>query len=281
VNFITAHDGFTLRDLVSYNDKHNDANGEENRDGESHNRSWNHGVEGPTDDAAINRMRAKQQRNFLVTLFLSQGVPMLLAGDEIGRTQGGNNNAYCQDNEISWVDWESADAGLLAFTQRLSEFRHKHPVFRRRRWFQGRPLRGTDAVDIGWFTPSGEVMSEEDWRVGFAKSLAVFLNGQAIPTPNSRGERVVDDTFLILFNAHHEPMPFRIPQGQYGQAWQIVLDTNTLEPVHEAPVDESQLVQAGASVDVAERAVVVLKRARSATTLPVPRAITEERRRRT
>jgi len=257
VNFITAHDGFTLRDLVSYNDKHNEANGEENRDGESHNRSWNFGVEGETDDPEIRRARAKQQRNFLATLFLSQGVPMLLAGDELGRTQHGNNNAYCQDNDISWIDWGAADQGLLAYVRALSAFRHEHPVFRRRRWFQGRPLHGTDAVDIGWFTPRGELMSEEDWRVGFAKSLGVFLNGQAIPTPNSRGERVVDDTFLILFNAHHEAMSFTVPAGAFGNSWRVVLDTDTLGPIDE---EGGAVFPAGGEVQVADRALVVLKR---------------------
>jgi glycogen operon protein len=170
VNFVTAHDGYTLRDLVSYNDKHNEANGEDNRDGDNHSRSWNHGAVGPTDDPGINALRARQQRNFLTGLFLSQGVPMLVAGDEIGRTQHGNNNAYCQDNEISWLDWESADTGLLYFTVSLLAFRRAHPVFRRRRWFQGRPLHGKEVRDIAWFTPGGQEMSDDDWNVGFAKS---------------------------------------------------------------------------------------------------------------
>ena len=257
INFVTAHDGFTLRDLVSYNDKHNEANGEENRDGERHNRSWNLGVEGPSDDPAVQKARARQQRNFLATLFLSQGVPMLLGGDEMGRTQRGNNNAYCQDNEVSWFDWESADGELLEFVRTLSAFRHAHPVFRRRRWFQGRSLRGTDAVDIGWFTPAGEMMSEEDWSVGFAKSLTVFLNGQAIPTPNSRGERVVDDTFLVLFNAHHEPLPFTIPGDTFGKSWRVVLNTDTLAPVNE---EGGEVYPSGAPVPVPERSIVVLKR---------------------
>ena len=265
INFVTAHDGFTLRDLVSYSEKHNDANGEGNRDGESHNRSWNMGAEGETDDPAIRKARARQQRNFLATLLLSQGVPMLLAGDELGRTQSGNNNAYCQDNEISWVGWnpspenvlDSMDEDLLAFTRALIAFRHAHAVFRRRRWFQGRSLHGTDVVDIGWFTPGGEPMSEEDWQVGFAKSLAVFLNGQAIPTRNSRGERVVDDTFFVLFNAHHEPMPFTIPPGAYGQSWRRVLDTDTLAPINE---NEGDVFPSGASIQVADRSLVVLKR---------------------
>ncbi|MEX2271573.1 MAG: glycogen debranching protein GlgX [Vicinamibacterales bacterium] len=265
INFVTAHDGFTLRDLVSYSDKHNEANGEENRDGENHNRSWNMGVEGPADDAAIVKARARQQRNFLATLFLSQGVPMLVGGDEMGRTQRGNNNAYCQDNEISWLDWQPApssvaggkDEALLEYTRKLSAFRHEHPVFRRRRWFQGRPLRGTDAVDIGWFTPGGELMSDEDWQVGFAKSLTVFLNGQAIPTPNSRGDRIVDDTFLILFNANHDAMTFIIPPGAYGQSWRMVLNTDTLTPINEGDGD---VFPAGAELTVAERSLAVLKR---------------------
>jgi glycogen operon protein len=226
VNFITAHDGFTLRDLVSYNDKHNEANGEDNRDGESHNRSWNCGAEGPTDDPNVNALRAKQQRNFLTALMLSQGVPMLLGGDEMGRTQQGNNNAYCQDNEISWYDWENIDEGLLHFARRLIRLRHRHPVFRRRRWFHGRPIHGSGVSDIGWFTPGGTLMSDDDWSVGFAKSLGVFLNGQGIPTPDSRGERVVDDSFYVMFNAHHEPLDFRLPPKEWGQRWTEVLDTS-------------------------------------------------------
>ena len=176
---------------MSYNEKHNEANGEDNRDGENHNRSWNHGVEGPTDDPAINALRARQQRNFLATLLLSQGVPMLLAGDEIGRTQQGNNNAYCQDNELSWIDWEHADSDLLYFTVSLLAFRRAHPVFRRRRWFEGRPLTARDVRDIAWFTPAGVEMSEEDWNVGFAKSLMVFLNGTRDSQPRAarRGDR--------------------------------------------------------------------------------------------
>src|SRR5918994_759074 len=181
INFITAHDGFTLRDLVSYNEKHNEANGEGNKDGTTDNRSWNCGAEGPTDDPAVNALRARQQRNFLATLLLSQGVPMLLGGDELGRTQNGNNNAWCQDNERSWFDWANADAGLLHFTERLIRFRHRHPVFCRRRWFQGRPIHGTGVSDIGWFTPGGHEMSEHDWQATFCRSLGVFLNGSAIP----------------------------------------------------------------------------------------------------
>jgi glycogen operon protein len=226
VNFITAHDGFTLRDLVSYNDKHNEANGEENRDGESHNRSWNCGAEGPTDDPGVNGLRARQVRNFLATLMLSQGVPMLLGGDELGRSQGGNNNAYCQDNEISWYDWSKADRELLQFVRRLIQLRLRHPVFCRRRWFQGRPIHGTNVSDIGWFTADGKEMSDEDWQAGFAKSLGVFLNGRAIPTLNERGERVMDESFYVMFNAHHEALEFTLPEEKWGNLWGVVIDTN-------------------------------------------------------
>jgi isoamylase len=255
INFVTAHDGFTLRDLVSYDEKHNEANGEGNNDGESHNRSWNHGVEGPTDNPEINALRARQQRNFLTTLFLSQGIPMLLGGDEMGRTQGGNNNAYCQDNEISWFDWEHVDEPLLEFTSRLIAFRHAHPVFRRRRWFLGRAIHGEGVRDIGWFRPDGELMSHEDWLHGFAKSLGVFLNGDAIPSRNAEGEEVKDDTFYVLFNAHHEPLPFRLPDRPgWGERWIKVLDTN--EPLPE----QGGMSEAGGEVTVQGRAVVVLKR---------------------
>ncbi len=258
INFVTAHDGFTMRDLVSYNEKHNEANGEENRDGESHNRSWGMGAEGPTDDPEITRMRERQLRNFLATLLLSQGVPMLLGGDEIGRTQRGNNNAYCQDNEISWYDWNEADGSLLEFVRSLGQFRHKHAVFRRRRWFQGRAIRGSEVSDIGWFTPGGEEMSEEHWRQGFAKSLGVFLNGQAIPTPNSRGERVVDDSFYVLFNAHSEPIDFVLPDGAWGQQWTVVLDTNELQPPDEGRTD--RVHDSLQTLKVEAWSLVVLKR---------------------
>ena len=193
INFVTAHDGFTLADLVSYNEKHNEANGEENRDGESHNRSWNCGAEGPADDAEVKKLRARQKRNFLATLFLSQGVPMLLGGDEIGRTQRGNNNAYCQGNEISWFDWEQADSELLAFTRCLIAIRREHYIFRRRRWFQGRPLRSAGVADIAWFRPDGTPMNDEDWQTGFARSLGVFLNGRGITGRDRRGTRHEDD----------------------------------------------------------------------------------------
>jgi glycogen operon protein len=237
VNFITAHDGFTLRDLVSYNDKHNEANGEEGRDGESHNRSWNCGEEGPTGDAGVQRLRSRQQRNFLATLFLSQGVPMLCGGDEIGRTQQGNNNAYCQDNDISWYDWAAADAALLDFTRALITLRAEHPVFCRRRWFQGRPIRGNDVSDIGWFTPAGTEMSDEDWQAGFAKSLGVFLNGNAIPTRDEQGRRVNDDSFYVMFNAHHEPVEFVLPEARWGEQWTIEQTGHALEAGEHIRVD--------------------------------------------
>jgi isoamylase len=259
VNFVTSHDGFTLRDLVSYNDKHNEANGEDNRDGENHNRSWNHGVEGNTTDQAINELRARQQRNFLATLLLSQGVPMLLAGDEIGRTQRGNNNAYCQDNELSWIDWEQADDDLLYFTLSLLAFRRAHPVFRRRRWFQGRPLHGRGVQDIAWFTPSGREMSDADWQVGFAKSLMVFLNGKAIPSRGPRGEAIVDDSFLLCFNAHYEPMTFHMPDRSFGARWHRVIDTG--DPDLRAVIPP--LAPAG-ELRVLDRSVVVLQLADTA-----------------
>jgi glycogen operon protein len=259
INFITAHDGFTLRDLVSYNDKHNEANGEDNRDGEGHNRSWNCGVEGPSTDPKIGTLRARQQRNFLATLMLSQGVPMLLGGDEIGRTQLGNNNGYCQDNELSWYHWGAADEALLRFTRRLIRLRQRHPVFCRRRWFQGRDPHGSAVGDIGWFTPAGNEMSNEDWQAGFAKSLGVFLNGGAIPTPNERGERVVDDSFFVMFNAHHEPLEFKLPPKAWGERWTQVLDTH--ESADE--MSEERLgreLAAGDAVTVGSWSLVLLRR---------------------
>jgi len=255
INFITCHDGFTLHDLVSYNEKHNEANGEENRDGENHNRSWNCGAEGPTDNPEILSLRSRQKRNFLATLFLSQGVPMLLGGDEIGRSQQGNNNAYCQDNEITWYDWNAMDKDLLEFTKRLIEFRARHPVFRRRRWFQGKAIHGGDIHDIGWFTADGKEMGEEHWGEGFAKSVGVFLNGEAIPTPNARGEKIVDDSFYILFNAHYEPLSFTLPDSKWGQKWIKVFATD--EPRFS---EEEQDVEAGSEVIVESRSVVLLRR---------------------
>ena len=255
VNFITAHDGFTLHDLVSYNEKHNEANGENNRDGENNNRSWNCGVEGPTDDPQVNALRNRQKRNFLSTLFLSQGIPMLLGGDEIGRTQKGNNNAYCQDNEISWYDWGSADTTLFEFSRWLIHFRKQHPVFKRRGWFQGRPIHGTNVTDIGWFTPDGLEMAEEQWGEGFAKALAVFLNGEGINCLDARGERIVDDSFYLLFNAHYEPLTFALPQRKWGEQWTVILNSTQL-----LPADEEQLYKAGDKLTVESRSLQVLRR---------------------
>ncbi|MFN6944307.1 MAG: glycogen debranching protein GlgX [Cytophagaceae bacterium] len=225
INFITAHDGFTLNDLVSYNEKHNKANKENSMDGENHNSSWNCGVEGPTDDAEINELRDRQKRNFLTTLFLSQGVPMLLAGDEISRTQHGNNNAYCQDNELSWLNWDKADKKLLEFTTKLIEFRKQHPVFCRRRWFQGQPIKGLGLEDIAWFLPDGSEMEEDHWNDYFAKSLGVFLNGRGIHSRGPKGELIIDDNFYLVFNAWHAPLNYKLPPKKYGEKWTKILDT--------------------------------------------------------
>ena len=224
VNFVTAHDGFTLRDLVSYDSKHNDANGDEGG-GEDNNRSWNHGVEGPTDDAGVNALRARQQRNVIATLALAQGVPMLSGGDELGRTQRGNNNAYCQDNELSWYDWSDVDTPLHEFTRRVLALRREHPIFQRRRWFQGRPIRGSGVQDIAWFDLTGREMADDAWNVGFARSLALFLNGHAIAGLSERGHPIVDDSFLLLFNAHDGPLPFHTPPAPWGRRWTSVLET--------------------------------------------------------
>src|SRR6202041_2261434 len=230
VNFVTAHDGFTLTDLVSYDHKHNEANGEDNRDGSDDNRSWNCGVEGPTDDPAILALRARQKRNFLTTLLLSQGVPMLLAGDEMGRTQQGNNNAYCQDNEISWVDWAvraESDQELLDFVRRLTQLRAEHAVFRRRRFFRGQAIRGgrQRLGDIASVTLGGEGMTDPDWEGGFSNKSTVVLNGGATSEPDRRGERIQDDSFLLLFNASEQDLVFTIPPRRYGQRWAKALDT--------------------------------------------------------
>jgi isoamylase len=258
INFVTAHDGFTMHDLVSYNDKHNEANGEGGQDGESHNSSWNCGVEGETQDLEIIALREQQKRNFLTTLFLSQGVPMLLHGDELGRTQGGNNNVYAQDNEIPWVDWERAKEYevLTEFVSRLARLRHDHPVFRRRRHFQGRPGKGSTMEDIGWYTPAGEQMSDDDWDSGFAKSVTVFLNGDGIREPDLRGERVTDDSFFLLFNGHHEPIAFTLPDLGAGERWQVDIDTS-------APMlgdVEERSVKTGEPVEVDARSVQVLRK---------------------
>jgi isoamylase len=258
INFVTAHDGFTLHDLVSYNAKHNDANGEDNRDGESHNRSWNHGEEGPTEDSEVHALRERTKRNFIATLLLSQGVPMISHGDELGRTQGGNNNVYAQDNEMSWVDWDDArdNAVLTEFTARLAALRAEHPVFRRQRFFQSRPIRGSSINDIAWLRPDGQQMSDQDWATGYARTVAVFLNGEGIPDRDQVGERIVDDSFLLLINAHHEQVTFTLPEPVYGRAWETVVDT--ADPLL-ARTDRRQ-VDAGDSTRVPERPVLVLRR---------------------
>lgn len=228
INFVTAHDGFTLRDLVSYNEKHNEANGEDNNDGESHNRSSNMGVEGPTDDPEVRTRRAQQQRNFIATLLLSQGVPMLLHGDELGRTQGGNNNGYAQDNEITWVDWSSVDHPLIEFTAALARLRKEHPTFRRSRFFDGRPVKmeeGDNIPDVVWLRPDGTLMQPEDWDSGFGRAVGVFLNGQGIRERDRRGETISDDHFLVLFNAGDEPVDFHVPAIQYSPEWDVYVDT--------------------------------------------------------
>src|SRR5499427_1163734 len=251
INFVTCHDGFTLEDLVSYNQKHNEANGDDDRDGESHNRSWNCGVEGQTDDPEIRALRDRQKRNLLATLLLSQGVPMLLGADEIGRTQCGNNNAYCQDGPISWVDWERAEGDLQEFVARLIQLRRDHPVFRRRRWFQGREIHGEELTDVAWFKPDGGQMTLQDWQNGFARSLAVFLNGEEIASPDHRGRRVRDDSFFILFNAHDQPLRFTLPRGPYGRRWMRALDTADPLP---------RFYRAGGHVPVVGRSLVLLRR---------------------
>jgi glycogen operon protein len=259
VNFVTAHDGFTLTDLFSYNEKHNKANGEDNQDGSDDNRSWNCGVEGPTDDEEINILRRRLRRNLLVTLFLSQGVPMLLGGDEMGRTQEGNNNSYCQDNEISWYDWEAADQQLVEFVQWLIRLRSRHPVFRRRRWFEGRSIIGEDA-DISWFTPEGRLMTSEDWQVSYAKSIGVFLNGQAIPTPGRRGEKIVDSSFFVVFNASDGGLDYVLPPAEYGEMWMKVLDTVPDDPDLGIPREPDEQFKAGDELEAAARSVTVLQR---------------------
>jgi glycogen operon protein len=227
INFVTAHDGFTLADLVSYNDKHNEANGEGNRDGESHNRSWNCGTEGPTEDVKILGLRERQQRNMLATLLLSQGVPMIAHGDELGRSQDGNNNVYCQDGTLSWMDWTEARYHelLTEFTTSLVALRANHPIFRRRRFFQGRAITGSDIHDIVWLRPDGAPMTDEDWHAGYARTLAIYLNGEGILDRDELGQRIVDDSFLLLINAHHQSVTFTLPDESYGRIWDVVVDT--------------------------------------------------------
>ena len=256
INFVTCHDGFTLADLVSYNEKHNDANGEHNRDGENYNRSWNCGVEGPTEDAEVLALRHRQIRNILTTLMVSQGTPMISHGDEVGRTQDGNNNGYCQDNELTWIDWSKTDeyADILDFARRVTALRAKHPVFRRRRFFEGRHIKSADRNrDIAWFNRDGVQMTPDDWQSGI-KSVAVFLNGDAIPEPDARGERVVDDSFLLCFNAHAYPVEFLTPDGKYARQWTVEIDT--FDP-SDGP---GRVVTAGTTVSIPDRSILVFRK---------------------
>ncbi|MCI2238965.1 glycogen debranching protein GlgX [Paenibacillus sp. TRM 82003] len=264
INFVTAHDGFTMRDLVSYNDKHNDANGEGGADGESHNRSWNCGVEGPTDDEEIISLRARQHRNMLVTLLLSQGVPMILHGDEMGRTQQGNNNVYCQDNELAWMDWNLSDSQqeLLEFTRRVVELRRTEPVFQRRRFFAGDAGHGGESKigDIEWFVADGTEMTDEDWSDAANRSVMIFLNGEAIPEPDRRGERIVGDSFLIMYNPWHEAVEFTLPEKAYGDDWHVRLDTADDQVGVVSIFTEESAFSPGTKLPVAGRSVLVLAR---------------------
>src|SRR5690606_248807 len=252
INVVTPHDGFTLHDLVTHNEKHNEANGEDKNDGDSHNRYWNCGVEGETTDGEINALRAQQKRNLLTTLFLSQGVPMLVAGDEFGRTQKGNNNAYCQDNEISWLNWKEQDEKLLTFTKQLIALRKEHPIFCRRKWFQGMPIKGAGLEDIAWFLPEGTEMEDSHWQNDFARSLAVFLNGQGIRSLNDDGTKVVDQSFYIMFNAFWEPIEYTLPPMKYSKRWVKVLDTAFEK------IERSEEFEAEQKVKVGPRSIVVL-----------------------
>jgi len=257
INFVTSHDGFTLTDLVSYNEKHNEANGEKNHDGDNNNLSWNHGVEGPTEDPKINALRERQRRNFLTTLLISQGVPMLLGGDEFGRTQNGNNNAYCQDNELSWFHWEKWDENqkaLFEFTRRLIQLRHQHPVFRRPKFFQGRRIRGSQIKDVMWFNPGGNEMSEKDWSLPLARCLGMMLSGDTIDVLGFQGEPIRDDTFLFLMNAQYETISFLLP-GQENIEWQLLLDTAT----ESGFLAEPKSFPSGDELPVIDRGVCLLK----------------------
>jgi isoamylase len=255
INFVTAHDGFTLHDLVSYNEKHNEANGENNQDGTNDNESWNCGVEGPTDDPEIVELRERQKRNFLATLLFSQGVPMLCGGDELGRTQQGNNNAYCQDNEISWFDWELDDRrkALLDFTRRLIALRQRHPNLRRRKFFLGRPIRGSDVKDITWFTPDGHEMTEQDWAAGWQRCFATRL-GDQLGEVDERGELIEDDVLLVLLNGHHDPVSFTLPSARDGESWDVVVDTS--RPDLRAGKESHQ---PGDHLELTARSLVVLR----------------------
>jgi glycogen operon protein len=271
INFVTAHDGFTLHDLVSYNDKHNEANQEDSKDGTNDNYSWNMGAEGPTDNTEIIERRERQKRNFLAALLLSQGVPMILGGDEIGRTQNGNNNAYCQDNETTWVDWslDGRKIALVEFTQKLIQMRRDHPSLHRRKFYQGRAIRGTEEKDIVWVRPDGQEMTDEEWSLGWVRCLGVMLNGQTIGEVDEAGEPIMDDTFLILLNCHHEPIKFFVPKPPDAEKWEIIVDTN--DPALDT---DSRFADAGTAIDLAPLSLVVC---RVPEQPPVSRLLTTDR----
>ncbi|MEP7015960.1 MAG: glycogen debranching protein GlgX [Verrucomicrobiota bacterium] len=256
INLVTVHDGFTLNDLVSFNEKHNEANGENNQDGDNNNNSWNCGAEGPSDDPKIEALRARQRRNFLTTLFVSQGVPLICGGDEFARTQNGNNNAYCQDNEISWLSWQHDEKQnqLLEFTRRLIKLRRENPVFRRPKFFRGRRVHGSEIKDVMWFNPGGEEMSNEEWASPFVRCLGMLLSGDTTDVLDFQGQPVRDDTFLLLINAHHEPIPFVLP-GEEQLDWELLLDTMTGEGF----LKEPKKFASGDDVDVGARATCLLK----------------------
>jgi glycogen operon protein len=254
INFITCHDGFTLHDLVSYNEKHNDANGEENRDGASDNMSWNCGAEGPTDDAGVNELRERQKRNLLATLFLSQGVPMLLAGDEIGNTQRGNNNAFCHDSELTWLKWDldARREAVLRYAQSVIALRKMNPVFQRQRFFQGRSIRGQETTDIKWYAPNATEMTDEDWNAGFVRCLGLYLDGKMIGEVDSKGESIRGESVLLLLNSHFEKIPFQLPAPAEGARWVLLLDTDQLPHGGES-------LASGAAYSLGGRSLAVLR----------------------
>ncbi|HYX91394.1 MAG TPA: glycogen debranching enzyme GlgX, partial [Myxococcaceae bacterium] len=256
VNFVTCHDGFTLNDLVSYNEKHNEANKEDNRDGTNENESWNCGVEGPTDDPKILRLREQQKRNFLATLMVSQGVAMLNMGDEVSRTQLGNNNAYCQDNEISWMGWEwdERQRAFLEFTRKMIRLKLSQPVLQRRKFFQGAHIWDSELKDVAWFRPDGKEMKREDWEKPDSRAIGMLLGGDAIPNPDDRGNRIVGDTLLVLMNAHHEPQTFTLPAVEWGKDWEIITDTADVSGA------ARPMAHAGGRVELAGRSMVILRR---------------------
>ncbi|BAU48061.1 glycogen debranching protein [Sulfurifustis variabilis] len=271
VNFVTAHDGFTLHDLVSYNGKHNEANLEDNRDGSDNNISWNCGVEGPTDDPEVNRLRARQKRNFMATLILSQGVPMILSGDEMSHTQGGNNNVYCQDNEITWLKWDLDPEAqeFLEFVRGLMRFWHAHPAFKRRYFFQGRRIKGTEIKDIVWLRPDGQEMTDEEWHQAHARSLGLFLAGERLEEHDERGRPLRDDNFLLLLNAHHEELPFTLPAYHPGSSWEVVLDTD-VGLMAGGSVKEGAVYLTGQPYPLKGRSLVVLREAGRRVAQPLP-----------